>query len=332
MKTRHLLFILLLFNLLGNISCKKEENSTPDPEKIIIGRGPEDMVLDSANGNVRILASCNERNDANQPFSEIMSYDITSKAVSTLSRIGMPESIDFNPHGFYLQIVDGKKYLYIVNHYKDGRKINSIVLLELIGDELHFRKEYRSELMISPNEVCALPNGSFYFTNDMGSDDFVYEQLLNKFGGSVVYCDNDGNCKYAEEKLAFPNGLEYKDGQLFLATTRNYGLFRYDIEADGSLLNKTKINSINGMDNIRWYGNQLIVAVHPDEIAFVKHSTDEKYYSPSWIYSIDIATGDSKLLYKNGGWEISASSTALIYGDYLYISQVFGNFLLKVKI
>jgi hypothetical protein len=77
--------------------------------------------------------------------------------------------------------------------------------------------------------------------------------------------------------------------------------------------------------------DKLTVSVHPDEIAFVKHSTNEKTFSPSWSYSIDIQNQTSELLYKNGGQEISGGSTSLEVNGYLYISQVFGDYLLKVK-
>lgn len=324
---------IIWISLLILCSCKKEAETIPtiSNEKIFIGRGPEDIVLDTENGNVRILASCNERNEKYPAFSEIVALNLETNERTLLTRKSEPESLKFNPHGFYLQTVEGKKNLYVVNHYKDESKVNSILVYELNGNELKFKKEYRSELMISPNEVCALSNGSFYFSNDKGGENLIYEQLFNKYGGSVVYCDAAGNCKYVAEKLAFPNGLEYKNNQLFLATTRNNALYKFDITNDGSLTNKTKISTINGIDNIRWNDDQLTVAVHPDEIAFVIHSQDEKKHSPSWTYSIDIENQTSKLLYKNGGFEISGGSTSIEVNGYLYISQVFGDYLLKVK-
>jgi len=334
MNTRILSLSALLIVIVSLLSCNKE-NNTPEqssPERIYIGRGPEDILIDEHNGNPRILASCNERSENRPAFSAIVALDPVTNATRILSRSGEPEGLIFNPHGFYLQTVGGKKQLYIVNHYRTDDNLSSILVYELKGDELLFRKEYQHALMISPNEVCALPDGGFYFTNDMGGDNMIYEQLLNKYGGSLVYCNSQGDCRYAEEKLAFPNGLEYRDQQLYLATTRNQALYRYDIQADGSLINKYKLSYINGMDNLRWNGDRLIVAVHPDEIAFVKHSVDERSHSPSWTYAIDIHTGKEQLLYKNGGAEISGGSTALVLDGYLYISQVFGDYLLKVKL
>lgn len=327
--------ILFFFLLIGGscfFSCKKETETNSNPVRITVGRGPEDILLDENNGIARILVSCDERTEGRPAFAEIMSVNPSDHSSKALIRKGEPGHLSFHPHGFYLQTVGTKRLLYIVNHYRNDEDLNSVLVYEINGDELHFQKEYKHELMISPNEICALPDGGFYFTNDMGSGDMITEQLFNMYGGSLVHCTQSGDCKYVDEKLAFPNGLEVKGKQLFMATTRNKALYRYDIQSDGSLTNKYKLSHINGMDNLRWYGDKLVVAVHPDEIAFVKHSLDEKNYSPSWVYTIDVQNGESERIYQNGGWEISGSSTALIYEGYLFVSQVYGDYLLKVKV
>lgn len=331
MNTRILFFFLLIGGNLF-ISCKKEKTTNSDPVRITVGRGPEDILLDENNGSTRILVSCDERTEGRPVFAEIMSVNPSDHSSKILIRKGEPGHLAFHPHGFHLQTVGDKRLLYIINHYRNDEGLNSVLVYEINGDVLSFQKEYKHALMISPNEICALPDGSFYFTNDMGSDNMITEQLFNMYGGSLIHCTKNGDCIYADEKLAFPNGLEVKGQQLFMATTRNKALYRYDIQADGSLTNRHKLSHIDGMDNLRWYGDKLVVAVHPDEIAFVKHSLNEKNFSPSWIYTIDIHNGESERIYHNGGWEISGSSTGLIYDGYLYISQVYGDYLLKVDI
>lgn len=42
-------------------------------------------------------------------------------------------------------------------------------------------------------------------------------------------------------------------------------------------------------------------------------------------------TGEKEVLFSDDGKLISAASTAIRYGDFLYVSQVFDNFVLKVK-
>lgn len=316
------------------ISCGKDDKQRAfviETEAITVGPGPEDILIDSSSGKVRLLISCSERREKKPAFGEIQVMDFDSKAISTLPRENHPDSIPFHPHGFYLQTVGGTPFLYVVNHYSDESKRNVVLRYKVLADKLVFDKEYRSDLMISPNEVCALPDGSFFFTNDMGSDDLIYEQLVNPYGGSLVYVDTEGNASYAERELSFPNGLEYKDGKLWMATTRNKAMFRYNVSSDGQLTEKTKISSINGMDNIRFCNGKIIVAVHPDEIAFVAHSVSTWKYSPGVIYSIDPESGASKKLYENNGKYISGGSTAVEYKGQLYISQVFEPFILWVK-
>lgn len=292
--------------------------------------GPEDLLWDNLSGRNRLLVSCDERRPDSPPKSEIVAVDLMTDEVEILSRENEPISLKFNPHGFYLISKDDKDWLYIINHYKDGSNINSVLVYEVFSDKLVFNKEYKDKLMISPNEICVLSDGSFYFSNDKGGENLILENLFNKFGGSLIYCSENGLCSYADKNLAFPNGLEYRDGMLYLATTRNNALFRYNVAKDGMLSNKTKINNINGMDNLRWSNEELTVAVHPDELAFVAHSLNSNSKSPTHVYLINPKSGKSRLIFKDNGRKISGGSTAIVINNILYIAQVYEDFILKV--
>jgi hypothetical protein len=329
--------ILVALGLMTMIvtACSKGDpyNSlTAESEIIITGPGPEDILFDNKGGRNRLLASCDQRRAGFSPFGEIVAVDLKDDRVCTLVRTGEPPGQVFFPHGFYLQSISGKDLLYVINHYKDDENTNSVLVYEVGATSLSFVREYRSPLMISPNEVCTMEDGSFYFSNDKGGPDLITENLFNKYGGSLVYCTAAGDCRYVDEKLAFPNGLEYKDGQLFLATTRHQALFRYDRQADGSLINRTRISNINGMDNLSWSNGKLIVAVHPDEIAFVAHSFSNKASTPTLIYSIDPQSGKAVQLFQDDGSRINGGSTGMVINGKLYIAQVFEDFILKVTL
>jgi hypothetical protein len=333
MKTK----ILITFGLMALIlaSCSKGDpyNSlTAETEVITTGAGPEDILLDDKGGRNRLLVSCDQRRAELPSFGEIVAVDIKDDRVYTMLRTGEPAGQIFFPHGFYLQTSNGKDLLYVINHYKDEENTNSVLVYEVGQETLSFVREYKSPLMISPNEVCVMEDGSFYFSNDKGGPDLITENLFNKFGGSLVYCTEGGDCRYVDEKLAFPNGIEYKNGQLFLATTRQQALFRYDRQPDGSLVNRTRISNINGMDNLRWSDGKLIVAVHPDEIAFVAHSFSDKASTPTLIYSIDPQTGKAVQLFQDNGKRINGGSTGIVVNGKLYIAQVFEDFILKVSL
>lgn len=332
--SRSSVYVFLLAIFFG-CSCSKGDgwNSlTAETEQLKVGPGPEDFVVDTEAGRKRLLVSCDERRADFPPFGEILSIEIPKGEAVVMKRTGEPEGLPFFPHGVFLLAQGADRFLYAVNHHKDGRNTNTVLMYRITGNELKFVRMYADSLMISPNDLCVLPDGSFYFSNDKGGEDLIAENLFNKFGGSVVYCPAEGACKYADQQLAFPNGLEYRDGQLFVATTRQNALFRYTVEQDGSLSGKTRINNINGMDNLMWDGTDLLVAVHPNEIAFVGHSFNQKVKSPGEIYRIHPQTGAAQRVFRDDGSRISAGATGAIEDGYLYISQVFEDYVLRVKL
>ena len=95
---------------------------------------------------------------------------------------------------------------------------------------------------------------------------------------------------------------------------------------------KEMISEIIGGDNITKYKNKFIVAAHLNTFAFLRHQKKSTNHSPSVIYQFDPKSGEKEVLFSDDGKLISAASTAIRYDDYLYISQIFDNFILKVKI
>jgi hypothetical protein len=294
--------------------------------KISCTRGPEDIVLDKANH--RILISCNEYRDNMPKHGEIQQLDLISAQCSTLPLVGMPP-IPFHPHGFDMQTINGINYLYVINHYSDGSKTSSVLKFKINASNLEFEKEFKNSLLISPNDLTVLPNGSFYFSNDRNSLD-VLELLTNPYAGSVVYCDGDNTWKKVDSAIAFPNGMYNENNTLYVATSRNHALFTYTIQPDGSLSNRKTLSKINGMDNISDNGDELIVAVHADEIKFALLAYIPSTKSPCKTFSINKKTGAAKLIFSDDGSMISGSSTALVVGKDLYLSQVFEGFILKI--
>ena len=294
--------------------------------KIATAPGPEDIVLDKSNN--RILVSCDERRIAQPLNGEIQQINIETNECKNLPLLNLP-AIPFYPHGFDLQKVNGIDYLYIINHYKDVANTSSVLQFKINVENLEFVKEYKNSLLISPNDLTVMSNGSFYFSNDKNSPG-ILEYLTNPNAGSVGYCDGNNDWKKVDSSITFPNGLYNENNKLFLATSRNHALFTYDIQNDGTLSNKSTLSTINGMDNILVNGDELIVAVHPDEVKFALLSFLPETLSPSKTYSINKQTGAAKAVFYDDGKIISGSSTALVVGNDLYLSQVFEGFVLKI--
>ena len=318
-----LIYSIILISL---FACKKETIEKTYTQIVTAG-GPEDIVLDSNNN--RILVSCDERRVGFLPHGEIQQIDIATSLVTTFTIVNLP-SIPFHPHGFDLQTVNGISYLYVINHYKDAAYTNSIIQFKVNQDNLEFIKEYKHRLLISPNDLTVLSNGSFYYSNDKNSSNLL-EILTNPTGGSVGFCDGNNTWKKVDSLLSFPNGLYNEANKLYVSTSRNYALFTYDIQTDGSLQNKSKLSGINGMDNISSNGNNLIISVHPDEIKFALLSYFPNTLSPSYTYAIDKQTGAAKLIFSDDGSMISGSSTGVVINNDLYLAQVFDGFVLKIS-
>ena len=318
-----LFFCVILCSIL---SCQKEKLHKTYT-KIRCAPGPEDIVFDQSNN--RILVSCDERRDGQPPHGEIQQLNYTTNVSSTLPLVNLP-AIPFHPHGFDLQTVNGINYLYVINHYRDVAHTNSVLQFRINLSDLEFVREYKNSLLISPNDLTVLPNGSFYFSNDKNSSN-ILELLTNPNAGSVAFCDGNDTWKKVDSGIGFPNGLYNESNKLYLATSRNHALFTYDIQSDGLLLNRSKLSSVNGMDNIMVNGDELIIAVHPDEIKFALLSYFPETLSPSKTYSINKKTGAAKPIFYDDGSIISGSSTALVIGNDLYLSQVFEGFVLKIS-
>ena len=317
-----LIVYVILFSIL---SCQK---NTPHKlySKIVTAPGPEDIVLDKANN--RILVSCDERRTGMALQAAIMQIDLNTDICTALPIVNMP-SIPFHPHGFDLQTVNGIDYLYIINHYRDSAYTNAVLQFEIKASQLEFVREYKHPLLISPNDITVLPNGAFYFSNDKNSSN-ILEMLYSPYGGSVVYCNGATTWQKVDSIIGFPNGLYDEGDALYLATSRNYAMYKYEMQSDGTLKNRKRITAINGMDTIIENGDDLIVSVHPDEIKFALLSYFPQTLSPSKTYAINKQTGQARLIFDDDGKKISGSSTALVHGNDLYLAQVFDGFVLKI--
>lgn len=322
-----------LFFLIGLIACKKEVelNQNSKISKITTGNGPEDIIIDESISPARILVSCSARRDNQTENGEIYQLNCDNDSTSILPRIGEPHNFVFNPHGIDIYKNGDESFLYVISHYAID-SVDVIAKYKIQPDRLVFEQYFTNPIMVSANAISVLPNGSFYVTNDDGGGDIVYEQLFNQEGGSIVYCNLENKWKKVANKLRFPNGLANKNSILYVATSRNKALFTFDINADNTLSNKTALNQLDGQDNLRWNGNDLLVSVHPNQLKFAINAFNPNTISPIQSYSIDIVSGKKKLLFEDNGNIISSASTTLIYNGNLYLAQIFDPFVLKVKL
>lgn len=310
-------------------------------EKTIhIGPGTEDMVLDTLNGQQRLLVSCSQRRKDLPEFGDIVALNLKNDSKDTLARTGEPAGLSFHPHGIDLvKGADGTPLLFVVNHEDtpDGKR-NSILVYEVMGNTLVFKKQHTDKTIVSPNDVAGLPDGGFYATNDSKRSKMGFGWLMEKLfkvrTSTIVYCNAQGQCINAnDKKLAYANGILIVNDLVYVAATQKKTLAEYQRLADGTLQYNRNVVKLNGLDNISQVNaDHAIIAAHPKPGKFLKHARNAEKLSPGVVYLVKLDNGKTEELFANDGSKISGNSVAVAHGNSFYIGQVFEDWILKVTI
>lgn len=314
-------------------SCGPVPNmAISESSEIKVGFGPEDMLIDSISiEKNRLLVSCGSRrdnhsNDANG----IYSIDLKTEEVTKLDLIGNPKDLEFHSHGFHIAKTDGQVYLYVINH-EDEINRQSILKYRVYENQLVLDSIILHPLIISPNDVFVLSDGSFFITNDAGKRGSIKEIMLAQKRGSVVYFPISKDPFIIDDRLGMPNGVFYKDSNLYVSTSMQGKLFRYTLY-NNSFTNKTIIaKKLPGGDNLNPYKDGVLVPCHPRYLSFIRHARKAKRPSPTVVYYISFDGKSKRAVFSDNGRKISCGSTAIILDDYIYISQIFENYILKSK-
>ncbi len=256
--------------------------------------------------------------------------DLTTEKAFRLTRVGEPAGLSFRPHGIDLvRFLDGKQRLFVVLHGSErNAPWQGIARYRVTPKELIFEQLFEHPLLVSPNDVVALPDGSFYVSNDAGVRGNRSELVWKLHRSNVVYRRADGSWKVVADKLAYANGLHLADKKLYVTATRDNALFVYERYDDGSLGTRRKIASIRGADNIMPLADALLVTSHPKGLAFLRHARDPKKPSPTVVYRV--AADDSITpVFVDSGANVSAAATAAVVNERLLMGQVFNDGMLS---
>ncbi|CAN5316305.1 hypothetical protein BH09BAC1_BH09BAC1_10190 [soil metagenome] len=332
-------YLFTLFCILTSL-VSQAQNPKLTEEKIHIGPGTEDIVLDTLNGQQRLLISCSQRREGLPHFGEIVALNFNDNSKDTMKRTGEPSGLIFNPHGIdFIKAADGKLLLFVVNHeHLENKKKNSVLVYEVNGKTLAFQKQYQHKTIVSPNDVAGLPDGGFYVTNDSKRSNIGFGWLMEKLfkvrTSRIAYCTAYGECINAnKKKLAYANGILIKGDRVYVAATQKKTLAEYARQADGTLKYIRNVAKINGLDNISLANEEaILIAAHPSSGKFLKHARNAEKLSPGIIYLVKPENGKHEPLYMTDGTSISGNSVAVAYQNTFYIGQVFEDWVLKVTI
>jgi hypothetical protein len=307
---------------------------TSGGQRIVVGPGPEDMVLDTfISASPRLLVSCTQRRDL-PAYGEIGEIDLKTEVYKVLPRTNEPTGFVFRPHGFDL-VKNNKNelLLYCISHNNDLKQ-HSILVYKVFVDHLECIEKMDNELLVSPNDVTADCFGNVFVTNDAGKRGSFMEPLLKlKHSNVISYNASEKKWKIIATGFSYANGIATKNctDPLLLSTSRGDRL--YSLKNSDGKYNVEQIVKLKGLDNITYLNdNEILITAHLHELAFLKHAKDSKNNSPSVVYRVNIKTGQADAIYANDGSEISGGSTALFYNGKLYISQIFEPFILKCSL
>ena len=194
-----------------------------------------------------------------------------------------------------------------------------------------------STYIISPNDVAAVDEKHFYFTNDHGSSSARGKKMEDYFQlkkANVTYYDGEKFFVVAP-MIRYANGINISRDkkEVYVAATIGRGVFVYNrSDSTGQLAFKSFIYLNSGADNIEpdERGN-LWVACHPKLLTFVKHANDTSRLAPSQVFKIsrdEKGNFNPQEIYLNSGEELSASSVAAVAGNIMLVGAVLDDHIL----
>jgi len=321
---------LLMLGLSCCMACNPVRSDTISvTEKIEVGPGPEDMVLDTLSAP-RLLISCSARREEQKPYGEIEALDLLNMERKILTRHKEPDSLVFRPHGIYL---DGDM-LHVISHEREP-DFHPILIYRVHGDSLEFIELINNVLLNSPNALVTGSQGEIFVVNDSGKRGSLMEKILKLKRASLIMLNKgpDGNwsSQYMAIDLGYPAGINRIGNSIFAGDAIQNQIHVYRISEKG-LMPQPPIKGLKGNDNLRISNGKILTCGHVKPLRFIQHVKDPGKISPVEVFLIDPKTGESRTLYSTDGSQISGGSTAIIYADNLYISQVFEPYLLKVNL
>jgi uncharacterized pyridoxamine 5'-phosphate oxidase family protein len=300
-------------------------------KKVTIGPGPEDFDFDSTStSNVRLILSIGDyRNRAPQT----KGYWFVNLDDSNLTPIKFKmEGYDLSKigtHGikiWYDKITD-ETFLFAVSH-EDGRKTHKILQFKIASQKLIFVKEFLKDptaaFKFKPNDLTVDGKGLIYYSNPgnlMGS------LFLKQKRGIVARINASGNHEVLADNRGYPNGVVVVKDTLYFCTSTENKLFKIDLN------NKAieKVTKLKGGDNMHLLNGSIYIAQQPKIYRMIWHAMFGAK-APSAIFKYEIKSGLGKALFYTNGKLISGSSTGIAYNGSLYLSQIFKDYLLIIRL
>lgn len=244
----------------------------------------------------------------------------------------------FYPHGISMIKLDSTKYkIYAISHVEDK---HTLEVFYLFGDSLVYDKALSDPMIKSPNDIVAIDENRFYFTNDHGYTSGVKklaEDYMGLRASNVVYFDGK-NYKEVADGIAYANGINYTAAKelLFVASPRDFLVKVYKTKSNGDLDFVENINCGTGVDNIEFdEAGKIWIGCHPSLLGFSAYAGGGKPFAPSEIITIDYKGEndyETEMVFLDTGENMAAATVAPTYGDYIFVGNVMDEHYLVLRV
>lgn len=295
--------------------------------------GAEDITADYES-NIMIISAFDRSADkrGESPTGGLYIVDLLEQPFKPV-RLSDGLGSGFHPHGISLYKLDSGKYQLLVVNHQNGKQ--TIEQFELnLPNELVHERTYDDPSIVSPNDIIALDADRFYFTNDHKNTEglaLIAENYLGLALSNTLFFDGSGFREVAGA-IQYANGITISPDRkdLYVAAPRGFKILKYEILEEGYLGEPETIPAKTGVDNMEWdEDGNLWIGCHPDLLTFSSYAGLKRSISPSEVLKIQ---GDKiETVYMNDGKEVSASTVAVPYKEYLFIGTVMDNKLLVLK-
>jgi gluconolactonase len=164
-----------------------------------------------------------------QPNNKIWEYDINGKLSVFLDSAGRSNGMYFDAKGNLISCADEHDQVWSISPKK---KIKVLVT------------GINGKLLNGPNDLWVAPNGGIYMTDPYYQRDYWTRKTSDLDGQKVYYLPKNSHTPIVvDDKLKQPNGIVgTPDGNyLYVSDIADHKTYKYTINADGSLVNRTLI-------------------------------------------------------------------------------------------
>ncbi|KAL3854895.1 hypothetical protein ACJMK2_014131 [Sinanodonta woodiana] len=230
----------------------------------------------------------------------------------------------FHPHGISIfeDKQSGRVTLFVVNHPPG---FDTIEKFEFIPEEnlLQHVKTYIDPAIILVNDVLAIGENSFYFTNYgyfRGYWGHLMEFILGLPFGNIMYFDGN-DYKLASDGLLMPNGLALShDGKtVYAVCSKTEDLKVYRRESNNILEFVQQVPLYSGVDNptVEPKTGNILIGAHPVLYQAAEHFTYPEVSAPSQVLYLHTNSTNHVTfvteLFSDAGHTLYASTVASMY-------------------